>query len=100
MEHPFPTTQRNPLRSQPADNLLFPFGRWLGPEGVKRTPSSSLLEERDAETEIPSPPLCHEPQAVLEDSFENDYLAKICFPIFLICGRLQIQSDVAVSGLK
>ncbi|SMO95171.1 hypothetical protein [Melghirimyces algeriensis] len=62
MEHPFPTTQRNPWRSQPflADNLLFPFVRWLGPEGVKRTPSSSLLEERDAKTEIPSPPLCHE----------------------------------------
>ncbi|WP_142506790.1 hypothetical protein [Melghirimyces algeriensis] len=28
---------------------------------MKRTDSTSLLEERDAETEIPSPPLCHEP---------------------------------------
>ncbi|WP_185956197.1 hypothetical protein [Melghirimyces algeriensis] len=46
MEHPFPTTQRNP---------------WLGPEGVKRTHSPSLLEERDAETEIAPSPLCHEP---------------------------------------
>ncbi|SMO53278.1 hypothetical protein [Melghirimyces algeriensis] len=53
MEHPFPTTQRNPWRSQPFSGY---FVRWLGPEGVKRTPSSSLLEERDAETEIPSPP--------------------------------------------
>ncbi|SMO94306.1 hypothetical protein [Melghirimyces algeriensis] len=56
MEHPFPTTQRNPWRSQPFSGY---FVRWLGPEGVKRTVSSSLLEERDAETEIPSPPLCH-----------------------------------------
>ncbi|SMO77205.1 hypothetical protein [Melghirimyces algeriensis] len=58
MEHPFPTTQRNPWRFQPFSGY---FVRWLGPEGVKRTPSTSLLEERDAETISPSP-LCHEPQ--------------------------------------
>ncbi|SMO67564.1 hypothetical protein [Melghirimyces algeriensis] len=34
-----------------ADNLLSPFVRWLEPEGVKRTSSTFLLEERDAETE-------------------------------------------------
>lgn len=30
----------------------------------------------------------------------NDYLQKMCLPILLICGRLQIQAEVAVSGLK
>ncbi|SMO73354.1 hypothetical protein [Melghirimyces algeriensis] len=56
MEHPFPTTQRNPWRSQPFSGY---FGRWL----VERTPSTSLLEERDAETNISPSPLCHEPHA-------------------------------------
>ncbi|WP_185956148.1 hypothetical protein [Melghirimyces algeriensis] len=31
---------------------------------MKRTPSASLLEERDAETDIAPSPLCHEPQKV------------------------------------
>ena len=30
----------------------------------------------------------------------HDYLQKMCLPILLICGRLQIQAEVAVSGLK
>ncbi|SMO95176.1 hypothetical protein [Melghirimyces algeriensis] len=62
MKHPFPTTQRNPGGpNRLADNLLSPFVRWLGPEGVKRTLSTSLLEERDAETDISPSSLCHEP---------------------------------------
>ncbi|SMO36577.1 hypothetical protein [Melghirimyces algeriensis] len=65
MEHPFPTTQRNPWRSQPfSGQPASPFGRWLEPEGVKRTPSTSLLEERDAETDISPSPLCHEPHSL------------------------------------
>ncbi|SMO35594.1 hypothetical protein [Melghirimyces algeriensis] len=66
MKHPFPTTQRNPWRFQPfSGQPLFLFVRWLGPEGVKRTPSTSSLEERDAETEISPSPLCHEPQWII-----------------------------------
>ncbi|WP_281285922.1 hypothetical protein [Melghirimyces algeriensis] len=29
---------------------------------MKQTPSTSLLEDRDAETDISPSPLCHEPQ--------------------------------------
>ena len=31
---------------------------------------------------------------------QEPYLQKICFPIVKTCGLLQIQLDVAVSGLK
>ncbi|SMO88381.1 hypothetical protein [Melghirimyces algeriensis] len=59
MKHPFPTTQRNPRRSQPFSGY---FVRWLEPKGV---PSTSPLEERDAETEITLSLLCIESQLCL-----------------------------------
>ncbi|SMO69723.1 hypothetical protein [Melghirimyces algeriensis] len=73
MEHPFPTTQRSPWRYQPfSGQPAFLFVRWLGPEGVKRTHSTSLLEERDAETEIAPSPVCLELRGPLARPLESE----------------------------
>ncbi|SMO32012.1 hypothetical protein SAMN06264849_10124 [Melghirimyces algeriensis] len=71
MEHPFPTTQRTRFRSQPFSGY---FVRWLGPEGVKRTPFTSLLEEKDKETEISLPPLCE----------DHNFSINLPFPLLLL----------------
>lgn len=58
VEHPFLQPSGTPVDpNRLADNPLFLLSAGWGLEGVERTHFASLLEERDAETEITSSPL-------------------------------------------